>query len=142
MIRSGLPRPAKHHRYPFQWLERPDQHGMRDIWGIRHDIEQMMDPIYEVYIGPPPGSVHHFRPGSPAAGPGMTGAVCHTVIGLRLHDPARSQLSVQLRHQYLAQQIPGDRHYARTVVERIIQFFNGWHRNNILSLKGVTRAGG
>jgi hypothetical protein len=137
MIQRGLPRPPQHHRDAFQRFKRPDQHRMRRISHVGHNIKKMVDPINEVYISRAPTAIHDFCTGGAAARPGMTGAVSHAIIRFRLHDPARGPLTIQLRYQYLSQQLPGDRHHVRPVIKRVIQFFNWWHQIKILSLKRV-----
>jgi hypothetical protein len=137
MIQTRLAGPFEHGGYAIQGLQAPHEDGMRDILLIGHYIEKMVDTINEVYVGGSTFPVHHFRSQCPPAGIRMGRAVHDSIVCLYFHDPSRCPHTVELRHQHLAQQFARDLYHIRPGIERIIQFFYGYHQINILSLNVI-----
>ena len=92
---------------PNQPLHPPDQDRGGMILGSHHQVQHLVDPIAEVHVPMPAGSVKHFCSGS-SANPGMRGEVGFPVVGLHFGDD--SPLDRAIGHppgKHLAEQTLG-----------------------------------
>jgi len=97
-------------------LHRAYQHSLRFINAAGHDIEMVMNPIYQEYIRNAGFSKHYFSSRSAPAPIAMRGTIGWPPIGFHFDDFRNQCFSFELMHQQLSQTIGCD-HKHRTLVK-------------------------
>jgi len=118
MVPSSFHRPSPsppHRCDSVERLERPDQDGGGNTFGLRDDVHETVDAVIEINVCVTRRTVERLVPlGSPDGG--VTGGIAFTNVGFHLDDHAAREHAVPVVNENLSEQIGGHVE-GRTIVE-------------------------
>ena len=124
----------RHLLEPVQRLERADQHRRPDPVLLAHGVQERVDAVGEVDVGPARRAVEHLC-ARRHAGVGMAGRLGE-VVGLGLDDAAADALVTQVAADHLA----GDLHHGAVVEGRLERLRHSPRMARALASCSCTRA--